>query len=329
MTTDSPYRGRHVLVTGSGGFIGSHLTEALVQAGAVVTGLVRRPAAPCHAGSRRSNDRHLPARTVSGDIEDADFVRSAVAGNEIFFHLAALAGVPQSYEMPKRYLRTNIEGTLNVLEAARHAGVSRIVHTSTSDVYGTPRRVPIDEAHPLQGLSPYSASKIGAEKLAESYARSFGMPVVVIRPFNTFGPRQSVRAFIPTVIFQALTRDVIELGALDPQRDMTFVSDTVSGLLLAGTASGIDGETINLGTGESHAMGALASRILALMNTAKPIRQSADRLRPGASATLEVMSDNRKARSLLGWAPRTSLDDGLVQTIAYVSGHLDLFLRGK
>ncbi len=257
------WTGKKVVVTGAGGFIGSHLVEALAMAGASVTAVVRY-----NSGSLIGNLAFLDpqvldmVRIASGNIEDSDFMYRTIEGQEIVLHLAALIAIPYSYEAPRSYVRTNIEGTLNVLEAARRYGVARVVHTSTSEVYGTALRVPIDETHPLQGQSPYSASKIAADKLAESYFRSFETPVVTLRPFNTFGPRQSARAFIPTIISQALSRDEIRLGSLTPERDMTFVSDTVAGFMAAALTPGIDGMTINLGTGETHTVGWFAERLL-------------------------------------------------------------------
>ncbi len=222
-------------------------------------------------------------------------------------------------------MRANIEGTLNILEAVRRHGTCRVVHTSTSEVYGTALRTPIDEDHPLQGQSPYSASKIGADKIAESYFRSFNIPVVVLRPFNTFGPRQSARAFIPTIISQALARDEIHLGALTPERDMTFVADTVEGFILAGTVSGIEGETINLGTGETYSIGDFAQRILKLMRMNKPIIHDKARERPAASEVMRLVSNNSKAARLLGWSPTTSLNDGLRQVIDFIAAHRELY----
>ena len=263
-----------------------------------------------------------------GNIEDGDFVMHVCEGMNVVFHLAALIAIPYSYVAPRSYVRTNVEGTLNVLQAARLLGVSRVIHTSTSEVYGTALREPIDEDHPLQGQSPYSASKIGADKIAESYWRSFGTEVVTLRPFNTFGPRQSARAFIPTIISQALERDEIRLGSLYPMRDMTFVTDTVAGYLAAAIAPNVVGETINLGTGKTHSIGDFAHRILKLMGVEKPIVQEVGRMRPARSEVGKLVSDNRKAARLMGWAPHVALDDGLRACIAFVAGHRHLYRTG-
>ncbi len=270
-------------------------------------------------------ERQRSLEIIAGNIEDSDFVLRAVEGVDIVLHLAALIAIPYSYVAPRSYVRTNVEGTLNVLEAVRRLGIGRVVHTSTSEVYGSAQRTPIDETHPLQGQSPYSASKIGADKLAESYFCSFETPVVILRPFNTFGARQSARAIIPTIISQALEREVIELGSLDPQRDMTFAGDTVDGFIRAATQSGIEGETINLGTGETHGIGEIADRILQLMDLAIPIRLDPRRVRPAASEVVKLVSDNGKARRLMGWEPRTPLDEGLRQTIAFVRQNRGFF----
>jgi NAD dependent epimerase/dehydratase len=316
------WSGKKVLVTGAGGFIGSHLTEALVVAGATTTAMVRY-----NSGALIGNlafiddDARKSMRVASGNIEDSDFVYQTIKGQDIVFHLAALIAIPYSYEAPRSYVRTNVEGALNVLEAARRYGVVRVVHTSTSEVYGTALRTPIDENHPLQGQSPYSASKIAADKLAESYYRSFATPVTTLRPFNTFGPRQSARAFIPTIISQALERDEIRLGSLTPERDMTFVSDTVAGFMAAAAAPGIEGSTINLGTGNTYSVGWFANRILGLMDVDKPLVQEDERLRPASSEVMKLVSDNTRARDTMGWSPKVSLDDGLRRTIEFVRKH--------
>jgi dTDP-glucose 4,6-dehydratase len=316
------WSGKKVLVTGAGGFIGSHLTEALVIAGATTTAMVRY-----NSGSLIGNlaftdvDARDEVQVISGNIEDSDFVYRAIKGQDIVLHLAALIAIPYSYQAPRSYMRTNMEGTLNVLEAARRYDVARVVHTSTSETYGTALRTPIDEDHPLQAQSPYSASKISADKLAESYYRSFATPVTTLRPFNTFGPRQSARAFIPTIISQALERDEIRLGSLTPERDMTFVSDTVAGFMAAAATPGIEGMTMNLGTGKTYSVGWFAKRILELMDVDKPVVQDAERLRPALSEVMKLVSDNTRARDTMGWSPMVSLDDGLRRTIEFVRKH--------
>lgn len=318
--------GKKVVVTGAGGFIGSHVVEALVAAGATVTAVVRY-----NSGSLIGNLAFLDdatrksVRIVSGNVEDSDFMYRTIKGQEIVLHLAALIAIPYSYDAPRSYVRTNIEGTLNVLEAARIFDVGRVVHTSTSEVYGTALRTPIDEDHPLQGQSPYSASKIAADKLAESYIRSFMTPVVTLRPFNTFGPRQSARAFIPTIISQALDRPEIRLGSLTPERDMTFVSDTVAGFLAAALTPGIEGRTINLGTGETHSIGWFAKTLLELLEIDKPIIQEEQRMRPENSEVMKLVADNSLARRSMDWAPRISLHDGLLKAIEFVKANRSFY----
>jgi dTDP-glucose 4,6-dehydratase len=317
---------KKIIVTGAGGFIGSHLVEALVNAGAEVTAMVHY-----NSGSLIGNLDFLDKsirnnfRVVSGNIEDSDFMYRVIEGQDTVLHLAALIAIPYSYDAPRSYVRTNVEGTLNVLEAARRYDVCRVVHTSTSEVYGTALKTPIGEDHPLQGQSPYSASKIGADKLAESYYRSFQTPVVTLRPFNTFGPRQSARAFIPTIISQALSCDEIRLGSLVPERDMTFVGDTVAGFMAAAITPGIEGATINLGTGETHSIGWFADRLLNLMRIAKPIVQEQQRMRPELSEVMKLVSDNSRARAEMKWSPGVTLDEGLIQSIEFVRAHRDLF----
>ncbi|WP_376802895.1 SDR family NAD(P)-dependent oxidoreductase [Candidatus Raskinella chloraquaticus] len=317
---------RKIVVTGAGGFIGSHLAEELVRQGAAVTALIHYNALGSW-GNLRFVDASLrnQMNVVAGDVQDSDFMLHVLEGADIVFHLAALIAIPFSYVAPRSYVRTNVEGTLNVLEAVRKGIAGRMVHTSTSEVYGTALREPIDEDHPLQGQSPYSATKIAADKLAESYWRSFNTNVMTVRPFNTYGPRQSARAFIPTIIAQALTRPHIQLGALDPQRDMTYVSDTVAGFLAAGATEGLGGETINLGTGETASVGDFADRIVSLMGVEKPILLDSRRVRPAKSEVMKLVSDNRKAARLLGWTPATPMDEGLQRTIAFISESIELY----
>lgn len=322
-------RGKKYLVTGGGGFIGSHLVEALVRAGAEVTAMVRYGSSANWGNLELvGNDVKGNFRVVAGNVDDSDFVLHAVEGSDVVCHLAALIAIPYSYVAPRSYIRTNVEGTLNVLEAARRLSIGRVVHTSTSEVYGTAIRVPIGEDHPLQGQSPYSASKIGADKIAESYFRSFSTPVVTLRPFNTYGPRQSARAFIPTIISQALTQNEIKLGSLTPERDMTFVADTVAGFIAASSTPGIEGETINLGTGSTYTVGHFAERILKIMGIQKEIVCDAARLRPEKSEVLKLVSDNALAARVMGWSPRVSLDDGLMQSIEFIRENIRLYRPG-
>ncbi len=318
--------GRKILVTGAGGFIGSHLVETLVKGGADVTAMIRYGSTASWGNLEFVADEVKGNfHVIAGNIDDGDFVFHAMQGVDVVCHLAALIAIPYSYVAPRSYVRTNVEGTLNVLEAAKRSSVARVVHTSTSEVYGTAQRVPIGETHPLQGQSPYSASKIGADKMAESYFRSFGLDVVTLRPFNTYGPRQSARAFIPTIISQAIARDEIHMGSLTPERDMTFVSDTVAGFIAAATTEGIAGETINLGTGVTNSIGYFAERILTLMNVDKPIVQDPQRMRPALSEVLKLVSDNGKAAQVMNWSPSVDLDEGLLKTIDFVRRNIHLY----
>jgi dTDP-glucose 4,6-dehydratase len=250
-------------------------------------------------------------------------------GREIVFHLAALIAIPYSYQAPISYLHTNIEGTLNVLQVAREAGVERLVQTSTSEVYGTARYVPIDEDHPLQGQSPYSASKIAADKMAEAFHLSFGVPVATIRPFNTYGPRQSARAVIPTIITQALTQPALHLGNLEPTRDFNYVMDTVEGFIRAAECPDALGQVINIGSGREISIGSLATVILNLVGrTDIPITCGVERVRPDHSEVAQLCADNRKAHEVLGWYPQYTLEDGLAQTIEWIRNNLKRYRPG-
>jgi dTDP-glucose 4,6-dehydratase len=254
---------------------------------------------------------------IFGDIRDRDSVRSSMKDIEIVFHLAALIGIPYSYRAPVSYVQTNIEGTLNVLQSALELGVGRIVHTSTSEVYGTAIYVPINEAHPLQAQSPYSATKIGADKLTESFRLSFKLPVVIVRPFNTFGPRQSSRAVIPTIIGQCLSGRRVQLGNLRPTRDLNYVSNTVAGFLLAGSAPNAIGRTINLGSGREISVGDLAVLIAGLTDTSVELCCDEERMRPEESEVERLLADSSLARKLLGWEPAVTLEQGLIRTIEW------------
>jgi NAD dependent epimerase/dehydratase len=310
-----------VLVTGAGGFIGSHLAERLVEEGAKVRAMVHYNA----LGSRGWLDDSARAKDmdiIASDIADANAVREAMKGCEVVFHLAALIGIPYSYVAPDSYVRTNIEGTLNVLQAARGHGTRRVIVTSTSEVYGTARQVPITEEHPLQGQSPYSATKIGADKLAESFHLSFALPVVTLRPFNTFGPRQSARAVIPTIITQLLAKKDVKLGNVHPTRDMNYVGNTVDGYMLAASAPNIDGETIQLGTGREVSVGDIAKMAAVACGTSLQLASDDTRLRPAASEVERLVADPAKAKRLLGWTPRVSLEDGLAHTVEFLRANL-------
>jgi dTDP-glucose 4,6-dehydratase len=256
-------------------------------------------------------------RIVSGDIRDADFIHQTAQGQDTIFHLAALIGIPYSYSAPASYIDTNIIGTLNVLQSARRHATGRVVHTSTSEVYGTARYVPIDENHPLQGQSPYAASKIGADKLAEAFHLSFDLPCVTVRPFNTFGPRQSSRAVIPTIISQILRNSRVKLGALTPTRDLNFVSNTVEGFLAAGSSPDAIGRTFNLGSGREISIGNLAELIGEIMNCNVEIIADNERVRPSGSEVERLLADNTLARDVLGWLPQTDLKTGLERTIEW------------
>ena len=313
-------RGKRVLVTGADGFIGSHLAERLVAEGAQVRAF-------CIYNSRGSAgwlDSADPAvRGVLdirlGDIRDARFVEEAMEGIEIVLHLAALIAIPYSYLAAESFVDTNVRGTLNVLEAARRAGVTRFIQTSTSEVYGTPETLPIRETHPLQAQSPYAATKVASDQLALAFQRSHGLPVVVLRPFNTYGPRQSERAVLPTIIRQLLAGATeLRLGRLDTRRDLTYVGDTVDGFVRAATAPGIEGMTIQLGTGRAEQIGELVELARRLTGNPAAIVQDPARMRPDASEVLVLQSDPSLAAELLGWRAETSLEAGIAATVEWM-----------
>jgi len=321
---------RRVLVTGAGGFVGSHLVEQLLDAGAEVRCFIRY-----NSENRYGMLQDLPAgrlaalEIIAGDLRDAEAVRQAAEGVDAIFHLGALIAIPYSYLHPREVIETNVLGTLNVLVAARDLGVGRVVHTSTSEVYGTAQYVPIDEKHPLQGQSPYSASKIAADKIVESFHASFDLPAVTLRPFNIFGPRQSARAVIPTIITQALTADAVRLGAVSPTRDFTFVRDTAGAYLCAVENDAAVGGVFNIGSGFEISIGDLARTIIRLVGRDVPlITDEEERLRPDRSEVRRLWADSTLARDVLGWTPAIPFEDGLRATIAWIADHLDRYKPG-
>ncbi len=323
----SAWSGRRVLVTGAGGFIGSHLTERLAELGADVRALVEYNSLGSWGWLDESPIRS-DVDIVLGDVRDRDSTVAAASGREIVFHLAALIAIPWSYDAPGAYVETNVAGTLNVLRAAQLAGVELVVHTSTSEVYGSARYVPIDEEHPLQGQSPYAASKIGADKLAESFHLSFGLPVATLRPFNTYGPRQSARAVIPTILTQLLGGDAIALGNLTPTRDFTYVTDTVDAFVKVVDAESAVGRVLNVGSGREIAIGDLAERIEAVVERRAPIELDPARVRPAGSEVERLCANADEAGRVLGWEPKVSLDTGLSATAAWLGTNLERYRIG-
>lgn len=320
------WKNRQVLVTGAGGFVASHLVERLVHEGARVRAFTRYNSRNDVGMLRLIAPEIFPQlEIIYGDLRDVEAVRGAARDVDTIFHLGALIAIPYSYVHPREVIDTNIMGTLNVLMAARDFKVRRVVHTSTSEVYGTAQYVPIDQSHPLQGQSPYSASKIGADKIAESFYRSFEVPVVTLRPFNTYGPRQSARAVIPTIITQALTRDEVKLGSLDPSRDFTFVADTADGFMRVASAENVLGQEINLGNDNTIRIGDLVDKIFGIIGKSPKVVMDAQRIRPGKSEVMKLWASNQKAREMIGWEPRVSLDEGLRATIEWISAHIDLY----
>jgi NAD dependent epimerase/dehydratase len=321
-------KNQSVLVTGAGGFIGSHLVESLLAQGCHVRAMIKYNSRN-DWGSLENLPDALKKRLelLAGDITDPFFVSEAVKGCKAVFHLAALIGIPYSYIAPQHYVNVNVQGTLNVLEACRSQGVEKLVHTSTSETYGTARYTPIDEAHPLQGQSPYSASKIAADKMVESYYLSFNLPVATIRPFNTFGPRQSARAIIPTIISQALKHaqngEPIKVGSLNPQRDFTFVKDTVQGFIRMAECDASVGETINVGSGQTQSIGDTLTFILDILGQPDiPVVSDEQRIRPEKSEVGLLLADNQKAQKLLSWTPQYSFREGLLLTVEAIEASL-------
>lgn len=325
--SDMKLSGKKVLVTGGEGFVGSHLVEELVRLGAVCTSFVLY-----NSQNKLGNLEYLPkdilkeVRVFTGDIVDYNSIIEAVKGQDIVFHLAALIAIPYSYIAPEAYVMTNVLGTLHVLQSCREAGVKKIVHTSTSETYGSALYTPIDEKHPLQAQSPYSATKIGADKIAESFYCSFDLPVTTIRPFNTYGPRQSARAIIPTVICQALAgKKEIKLGSLSPIRDMNYVKDSVLGYIQIAESDDTIGEVINIGSGHVVTIGDLTNKILALTGSMAKIVTDEKRLRPEKGEVKQLLCDYKKAKKLFSYEPRYTLEEGLAETIEFVRENMRIY----
>ncbi|MDJ1138398.1 SDR family NAD(P)-dependent oxidoreductase [Streptomyces iconiensis] len=325
------WNGRTVLVTGAEGFIGSTLVDMLVEQGARVRAFVHyKP-----YGDKGHLAHHLgradaPVEFFAGDIRDPGRVREAVAGCDTVFHLAALIGIPYSYVSPGAYVQTNVTGTENIAEACREHGVSRLLHTSTSEVYGSARTVPISEEHPLQPQSPYSASKIGADMTALSHWHAFGLPVTVVRPFNTYGPRQSARAVIPAILAQLHSgAREIKLGSLTPTRDFTYVTDTAAGFLALAESPAAVGEVVNLGSGREISVGDLATELISVSECEADIVLDDARVRPTSSEVTRLLSDNSRARTLSGWTPQVPLREGLMATSIWVAANLHLFTPAR
>jgi dTDP-glucose 4,6-dehydratase len=320
------WKNKRVLVTGAAGFIGSHLTERLVTLGAKTKAFIRY--------NSRNNQGYIEyfkpqirekVEVISGDLRDAQAVREASKDVDIIFHLGSLIAIPYSYLHPTEVVETNVLGTLNVMKAGRENKVERIIHTSTSEVYGTAIYVPIDEKHPLQGQSPYSASKIGADMIAESFYRSYDLPVTIIRPFNTYGPRQSARAVIPTLITQIIAGGDVFLGSTRPVRDFNYISDTIDGFIKMAEASNIEGEIVNIGCGKGISIGELADKIISLIGKEVKVIFDALRVRPKKSEVERLIACNKKAKELIGWEPKVSLEDGLKKTIDWISENIAIY----
>ncbi len=322
--------GKKVLVTGAGGFIGSHLTERLFELGANVRAFVRYTSRSDEGFIKYfSDDLRKHMDIVYGDIRELETVVKAVDGVDVIFNLAALVGIPYSYIHPQEVIEANTIGTLNLLMAARDVGIEKLVQTSTSEVYGTARYVPINEEHPKQPQSPYSASKIAADAIALSFYHSFDLPVAVIRPFNTYGPRQSDRAVIPSIISQALTKDRLTLGSTTPTRDFTFVTDTAEGFIKVAESEKSVGMEINIGSGQEISIEDLIRKIISLVGRDIVIEHDKERVRPASSEVERLCADNTSARKLLGWSPKVSLTHGLEKTINFIKNNLGFYAPDK
>jgi len=318
---------KKVLVTGADGFIGSHLTELLVEKGYQVKAFTYYNSFNTWGWlDALPADKMKEIEVFSGDIRDPNGVREAMKGVNGVFHLAALIAIPFSYHSPDSYVDTNIKGTLNVLQAARDLGTERIMVTSTSEVYGTAQYVPIDEKHPYQGQSPYSATKIGADRLAESFYRSFNLPVSIVRPFNTYGPRQSARAVIPTIITQLLSgKEEIKLGSLSPTRDFNYVKDTAAGFVSIAESDKTIGEEINIATQQEISIGDLANEIIRQINPSAKIVCDEQRLRPEKSEVNRLLGANEKIKRLTAWEPKYTFEQGIEETIAWIKENMGCY----
>ncbi|MFI3168577.1 MAG: NAD-dependent 4,6-dehydratase LegB [Faecalibacterium sp.] len=320
-----------VMVTGADGFIGSHLTEELVKKGEKVKAFcLYNSFGSCGWIDTLPKEIRSEIEIFMGDVRDPNGVRTAMQGQDIVYHLAALIAIPFSYHSPDSYVDTNIKGTLNILNAAREVGTSRLLVTSTSEVYGTAQYVPIDEKHPFQGQSPYSATKIGADRIAESFYRSFDLPVTIVRPFNTYGPRQSARAVIPTIITQLLAGQTeIKLGKLSPTRDFNFVKDTAHGFMAIADCPAAIGQELNIATGEEYSIGDLANELIAQINPAAKIICEEERLRPEKSEVNRLLGDATKLRGMTDWAPQYTFAEGLAETVSFLRDNMDRYKAGE
>lgn len=320
------WEGVPVVVTGGGGFIGSHLVETLVRAGADVRALLSyRSQQSFGALEWAPADVRDAIEVVRADLRDSEAMERLVAGREVVFHLAALVAIPYSYANPRNVFDVNVTGTLNLALAARDAGVRRLVHTSTSEVYGTAQQVPITEQHPIVAQSPYAASKAAADQLVMSFHRSYDLPATIVRPFNTYGPRQSMRAVLPTIAVQALAGGTLKLGSLDPRRDMTFVADTVAGFLAAASVPAAAGETLQLGTGVDHSVADMVAAVGRAVGRELEVELDPQRTRPAASEVMRLISSPAHMKAVTGWEPRYSLDEGIAELVAWVGDNLDRF----
>ena len=318
--------GKNVLVTGAGGFIGSHLTEELVKAGAKVRVFVKYKSDGSIGKLEELPDEVIEKiEIVRGDLKNSESVRKAVKDMEILFHLCALISIPYSYADPTDYVETNIIGTLNILNAAREYGIKKTIITSTSETYGTARYVPIDEEHPINTQSPYSATKASADRIAESFFKSYNLPLVIIRPFNTYGPRQSQRAIISSIISQALSSNNVKIGSLTPKRDFTYVKDIVQGFIKSAESENCFGEIINLCSNKTISMEDILKKIEKIINKKIIINQEEERIRPEKSEVFLLQGNNEKAKRLLGWEPKTGLEEGLKETLEYIRKNLDKY----